>query len=125
MRTLLLDTAEWDLTLDASRNIAVASNPYALAQDAASAIRTYLGEVYYDTTLGIPYRTQIFGKTPQLSLLKAFLIQAAKTVPEVTGAQAFITELQDRVVRGQVQVTSAQTGQPVAAAFTVLNPQGA
>ncbi len=50
-----LDTVAWDLTVDTTGNIAVASNPYSMAQDAASAIRTFQGEVYYDTTLGIPF----------------------------------------------------------------------
>jgi hypothetical protein len=32
MRTLLLDTVAWDLVLDVNGNIAVADEPYALAQ---------------------------------------------------------------------------------------------
>ena len=52
--TLLLTPQTWDLTVDASNNIAVAAEPYALAQDAASAIRLFQGEDYYDTTRGIP-----------------------------------------------------------------------
>jgi hypothetical protein len=35
--------------LDAEGNIAVASEPYSLAQDAASAIKTFAGEVFWDT----------------------------------------------------------------------------
>ena len=41
-------------------NIAVADEPYALAQDAASAIRTFIGECYYDTTKGLPYFEKVF-----------------------------------------------------------------
>ena len=53
--TLLLDLTNWDLVLDVNGNIAIARPPYALAQDAASAVKTFQGECYYDTTLGIPY----------------------------------------------------------------------
>lgn len=122
--TLLLDQVAWDLVLDADGNIAVAGEPYSLAQDAASAIKTFLGEVYFDTTVGIPYLQQIFGKKPSIPLLKAQFEAAAKTVPGVASATCFIQAITDRTVSGQVQVTSAATGQVSVAAFAVINPQG-
>lgn len=124
MDTLLLDQVAWDLVLDAAGNIAKASEPYSLAQDAASVIRTYLGEVYFDTSVGLPYLQEIFGKVPSLALLKADMEAAAKTVPGVAAARVFISSTSDRVVSGQVQVSSAATGQVEAASFTVINPQG-
>lgn len=122
--TLLLDTETWDLVLDANGNIAVAAEPYALAQDAASAIKTFLGEVYWDTTVGVPYMTQILGKNIPLPLLKQLLIDAALTVPGVVSAQIFISSLTGRTLSGQVQVvsTGGQVSQP--AAFQAINPQG-
>lgn len=122
--TLLLDQVFWDLVLDANGNIAVAAAPYALAQDAASVIRTYLGEVYFDTTLGIPYLQQVFGRTPSLTLLKSQLEAAAETVPGVSDATVFLSSNEGRIVAGQVQVTSEATGQVSAATFTVIDPQG-
>lgn len=114
--TLLLDTVAWDLLVDANGNIAVAQEPYALAQDAASAIRTFLGEVWYDTSQGVPYFQNTLGKTPPLSLLKSQLVAAALTVPGVVKAQCFIQSIVKRDVRGQVQVTDA-AGNVTAAAF--------
>lgn len=122
--TILLDREAWDLVLDADGNIAAAAEPYSLAQDAASAIRTFLGEVYFDTAIGVPYLSKIFGKKPQLSLLKAEFERAARTVEGVAAAQCFLFELGERRVGGQIQVTSAQTGQTTAANFSVVNPQG-
>jgi len=116
MDTLLLDTQLWDLCKDAFGNIAVASDPYSMAQDAASAIRLFLGECYYDTTRGVRYFEDILGHTPPLPLLKAELSTAAETVPGVTYAQAFIAVNSDRVVTGQVQCTS------VAGDFSILGP---
>ena len=122
--TLLLDQETWDLTVDAQGNIAVASEPYSLAQDAASAIKTFLGEEYFDTTVGIPYLTQIFGiSPPPLTLIKESFITAALTVPGVVSAQVFITALTQRGLSGQVQIMSS-SGQMAAASFTVVNPQG-
>lgn len=97
-----LPTAPWDLLLDSSGNIALADRPYALAQDVASAIRTFLGECYYDTTLGVPYFTQILGHAPPLTLLKARLVAAALTVPGVVSAICTISAFAGRTVTGQV-----------------------
>ncbi len=113
--TLYLDPAAWDLRLDAAGNIAVATEPYRLAQDAASAIRTFLGECYYDTTIGVSYWADILGHNPPLQLIKADLVNAALTVPGVVAAQVFIVSA-DRAVSGQVQVTDA-AGNITAAAF--------
>lgn len=122
--TLLLDNELWDLVLDAHSDIAVAAEPYALAQDAASAIKTFLGECFWNTTVGVPYMTQILGRNPPISLLKQLLVDAAKTVPGVAAAKCFISSISDRGVAGQVQVTSAATGQTASASFIAFNPQG-
>lgn len=106
MDTLLLDQTAWDLVPDAAGNIAVASAPYALAQDAATAVRTFQGECWYDTTLGLPYTTQILGYSPiPYALIKAQCVAAAMTVPGIVSAQMFITSTADRVLTGQLQIT--------------------
>jgi hypothetical protein len=123
--TLLLDQQSWDLLLDANGNIAVASAPYALAQDAASAIKTFLGECYWDTTVGVPYLQQILGQRPPLALLKQQLTEAAESVlPANVTVNVFVTQLDGRVVTGQVQVTEPVTGTTMAATFSVVLPQG-
>ena len=122
--TLLLDTAAWDLCLDASGNIAVATSPYSLAQDAASAIETFLGECYWDTTVGVPYLTEILGKNIPLALLKQQLINAALTVPDVVSAQVFISSLTGRLLSGQVQVVSSSGQLSEPTSFSSTNPQG-
>ena len=116
-QTLLLDTVLWDLCVDSNGNIAVASEPYALAQDAASACRLFEGELWYDTTQGIPYWQAILGQMPPLAYLKAKYVAAALSVPDVKSAQVFIATItRDRVVSGQVQITGPGQ-QIVAAAF--------
>jgi hypothetical protein len=107
MNTIYLDPTSWDLVLDISGNIAMATEPYSLAQDAASAIRTFAGECWYNTSLGVPYWTQILGQRVPLELLRAELIEAAETVPDVVSAQVFFTSFENREVQGQVQVTNS------------------
>lgn len=105
MKTLLLDRTKWDLVIDVDGNIAVASDPYSQAQDAASEIKTFLGEVYYDTSKGIPYWTQILAQWPSAALVKQKLAAAALLVPGVETATVFLEGLgADRVLRGQVQI---------------------
>lgn len=116
MKTLLLDTDLWDLVLDASGNIAVADVPYALAQDAASAIRLFRGELWYDTEPGVPYFDQILGQFPPIALMKAEFEAAAMTVPGVVAARCYITSTDGRLVTGQVQVTD-RDGAITAAGF--------
>lgn len=124
MQTMLLDQQAWDLVVDARGNIAVASNPYSLAQDAASAIRTWSGECFWDTSLGIPYVGEVFGKNLPLPLLKQALIEEALTVPEVVSAQVFVSGITERTLAGQVQIISS-TGQTSApTTFVTINPQG-
>ena len=109
MKTLLLDTAEWDLCLDASGNIALAGEPYAIAQDVASAIKTFAGELYFGTAQGIPYFSQILGVRPSLQLVKAHMERVALTVPGVVAATCTFSSFQDRKLTGQIQIT-ANTG---------------
>ncbi len=105
MKTMLLD-ANWDITLDASGNLALASDPYSQAQDAASAIRLFRGELQYDTAQGIPYWQEILGKLPPIALMKTKFEQAALTVPGVVSALCLIDSIADRDVTGQVQITN-------------------
>lgn len=114
--SLLLDPDTWDLTASVGGNIAVASSALSLAQDAASAIRTFQGECYYDTSVGIPYWSEILGYAPPVALMKAWFVEAALTVPGVVDAVCYISSITDREVQGQVQVTDT-AGNITAAAF--------
>lgn len=114
--TLLLDGSAWDLVLDSSGNIAMAAPPYALAQDVASAMRLFLGELWYDTTKGVPYFEDVLGKLPPPSLLLGHLEAAALTVPGVVQAQCIIDAFDDREIRGRNQFID-ETGAANAVAF--------
>lgn len=103
--TLLLDLSTNDLTVDIDGNIAMASPPYSLAQDAGSAIKLFQGELYFDTSQGVPYFATILAKLPSLSYFKAQMVAAALTVPGVVAAQCFVSGIVNRRLTGQVQVT--------------------
>lgn len=100
--TLLLDVDPWDLTLDAKGNIALATPAYSLAQDVASAVKLFAGELWYDTTKGIPYFDDILGHLPPMSLFKQYIEDAALAVPGVVSVQVNFSALSNRTVTGQI-----------------------
>lgn len=105
MNTLYLDPQSWDLVLDAAGNIAMAKDPYAKAQDVASACRLFSGELYYDTEKGIPYFEETLGKKQSFALYRHRLIQAAMTVPGVAAADVEMDQMNDRVLSGRLKFT--------------------
>ena len=102
MNTLLLDRDQWDLVLDANGNIAMAKPDYALAQDGASAIKTFSGECYYDDTIGIPYFEDILGHLPPASLLLGYMENAVLSVPGVVQAKAIVQSANNGSIAGAV-----------------------
>lgn len=102
--TLLLDTATWDLTLDADNHIAVASAPYSVAQNVSNQCRQFRGDYIFDANDGVPM-SSILGETPSLALMKSDFAQAAGQVPATSNVVCFIESVTDRRVQGQVQAT--------------------
>lgn len=98
--TLLLDQTAWDLVLDAHGNIALAAPPYALAQDVASAARTFKGEVYYDTLLGVSY----FSDAPAAILTQQISDQAL-TISGVVSATTTVDSFDGETLIGSLTFT--------------------
>lgn len=88
--TWLLDWDTGDSCLDANGNVAVASAPYSIAQDVTTALRTFLGECWYDNTLGVAYWQGILGERPPASYIIAQLEGQALLVPDVATADATV-----------------------------------
>jgi len=106
--TLLLDLDNWDLVADANGNIAIADEPYALAQDVATAIKTFLKDLYFNQTDGIDYFGRILGHTPPLQVFQQLMVSAALSAsPDVVTAECNITAFDDstRTATGQVIFT--------------------
>lgn len=116
MNTLLLTLDQWDLVVDANGNIAIASEPYSIEQDVASACRTFVGDVWYNQAAGIPYFAQILGQTPPLSLIKQWLQSQAAQIPGCNNPIVYISSVSGRTVTGQVQFTNS-SGQPQTVSF--------
>jgi hypothetical protein len=104
--TWLIDWESGGICLDANGNIAVASAPYSIAQDAATQMSTFRGECWYDTTQGVPWWQQIAGKRPPASLIASLYEAQVLLVPDVESAVATIAGVNaQRGVIGQMLVT--------------------
>ena len=114
MKTLLLDRSQWDLVKGLDGSIAVASDPYSIIQDAASAARTFRGEVWYDVSLGVPFFEEILGHQPALEVVRALIVAEVEAVPGVASATLFVRGVKGRTLTGQIQVTTT-TGQKLVA----------
>lgn len=98
---------DWDLSLDGSGNILVIDGPAAVAMDVACACQVFLGECYYDNTLGIPYQTNILGRSFSGSYLAQKLQQEAKKIIAVKDALAIVTiDRTTRKVNATIRVTT-------------------
>ncbi len=111
MHQSLLLSSSWDLTLDGAGNIAVGDSDISIAQDVASACRTFLGECWYDNSLGMPYWQSILGKYPSGSLVSAKLIGQALLIQDVEAATVPALNLSNRAMTGTmvIQDTGGQT----------------
>lgn len=103
--TLLLDQSAWDLVLDSNGNIAMGSSSYGIAQDVASALRTFKGECLYNTDLGVPYWQSILGKLPPTQYVKTQMEAQALTVANTVTASVTFTQFSDRSLVGECLVT--------------------
>lgn len=122
MNTLKLDPASWDLVIDGLGNLAVETGMMAIAQDVASACRTFLGEPWYDTTLGIPYTDRILGYLPPVSFLQAQFEGQGMKVPQVAQVRAFLDPLTSaRTLTGRLEITSV-AGQSALASGAIALP---
>lgn len=113
MDTLLLDTPTWDLTTDSSGSLAttgdadrnaVQGGALRLAQDVATRVSSWRGEVYYDTTQGIPYDA-ILGQYPNLVVLQQTYSEEALKVPGCATALAQLSfDRSGRALGGTISV---------------------
>lgn len=117
MNTTLQLSSSWDLMLDGHGNIAMIGDSAAIAQDVGSAVYTFLGEVWFNTSVGLPYFAQILGQPLNAPLFSSLYNQIALTVPNVVKAQTTFTALTPtRRLSGTIKVIDT-AGQAIDAQF--------
>jgi hypothetical protein len=96
------------LTADSSGNIALADPDLSVAQDVACSILLFKGELYYDTTQGVPYYQTVFKQNYSGSLISNILRQIALQTTNVADAQVNITNFDytTRKLTGKILITT-------------------
>ena len=103
-KSLPLDTTSWDLVLDGAGNLNLTDEDNSIAQDVASAVRTFLGECWYNNLLGMPYFQSILGKLPPASLVISKITQQALTIVNVQTVKVIGLRLNDRRLTGTIVI---------------------
>lgn len=105
--TLFLMPTTWDLCLDTSGNIAIATSEYQQAQDIASSCRVFLKDDYYNQQDGIPYLEEIMGKSSYpISLYQRNLFDRSMLVNGVVSVDVQLKTFQDRILEGAIIFTN-------------------
>lgn len=73
-----------DIYLDSSNNIAMAYDQEALLQQCAEASKTLLGELIFNTDIGIPYQEAVWIGVPNIQQFQASLRAAFLSIDGVT-----------------------------------------
>lgn len=103
-RSLYLNPETWDIGLDALNNLAIVGNPYACAQDAATACSTFRGECIYQLDVGVPYNEQILGQNPGTGRIQTWLENEALSLPHIVNASATVVTGEARAATGVIVI---------------------
>ena len=105
--TLFLHPEKWDLCLDTSGNLAIATDEYQQAQDIASSCRVFLKDDYYNQQDGIPYLEEIMGKSAYpISLYQRNLYDRAMLVDGIVSVDVRLKSFKERVLEGDIIFTN-------------------
>lgn len=108
--TSLRLTPDWDLQLDDMGNIATVDGSLQIAQDVATSCRVWKGEVLYDVERGVPYKEDIMGQKPNLSLLQADLETEAKRIKGVASVEVVVDSFNEHRIVPDIRIT-LETGE--------------
>ena len=101
-----LNTSSWDVYLDQNGDMFLGDEDSSIAQDVASAVRTFEGECWYNTELGMPYFQSIFGRSPPNSLVVSNITTQAFTIDGVNSVNVSGIGLQGRNLKGVITLNA-------------------
>lgn len=103
--TSLKLTQSWDLQLDDMGNIATVNGGLQTAQDVATSCRVWKGEALYDKERGVPYKEDIMGQRPNLTLLQSDFETEAKRIEGVAFVEVVIDSFNNRKLVPDIRIT--------------------
>ena len=103
MKTIALDT-NWDIGIDNLRNIATVSGNDRLAQDVASSVRVFKGELPFDIDRGVNYAKPDENR----ETLNYEMNEQARLVEGVADSVVVFEKLENRTLKPVVYVTNEE-----------------
>ena len=103
MKTIALDK-NWDIGIDSLRNISTVSGNERLAQDVASSVRVFKGELPFDIDRGVNYAKPDENR----ETLNYEMNEQARLVEGVADSVVIFEELKDRTLKPVVYVTNEE-----------------
>lgn len=119
--TMNLATNDLDFT---GGNLSLASGIDEIVQNWQQRLQVWSGEWFLDTSQGVPYRQQVFVKSPNLDLIQSALVSESLKVPgiyQITNL-SYQFDSTDRVLSVSMEAQSIN-GDPVTAQTTIALPQ--
>ncbi len=89
MKDLKLDPVTWDLAVE-DHDLAFVEGVDRVVQSLKIRLRTYLGEFFLDTTVGVPYFQDVLVKNPDLNNIEAVLRSIILEDAEITEVTSFV-----------------------------------
>ena len=103
--TLMLDDS-WDITLNSDGKIKVATDAYAIAQNASNAVRLFKNDAYFNASKGIPHFDIELGHSrAAVPVIESQMKKAMLAVEGVADAVAVLKIDKDRVAGGSAYIT--------------------
>lgn len=103
--TLMLDDS-WDITLNSDGKIKVATDAYAIAQNASNAVRLFRNDAYFNASKGIPHFDIELGHSrAAVPVIESHMKKAMLAVEGVADAVAVLEVDKDRVAGGSAYIT--------------------
>lgn len=93
-----------DLYLDANGNLAIVSNLNAVLQGCEQAVKTQLGELVLQTTLGVPYFDAVYTGVPNINAFNAAIRSAITSIPGVVQVVSLDIEQNGDVLNYTAQI---------------------
>lgn len=100
---------KWDIFVDANGNIATSEDAYAIAQNAANAVRLFTDDAYFNRTRGIPHFDIELGEkdAPARSTLTNRIRKAVLAVEGVSDVEVNLEYNEEtRVYGGDIIITT-------------------
>jgi len=105
MKTFATDFETNDLYLDGTHSIATRSDIDAVLNVVENSLRTLMGEIQLNTTLGVPYFETILQiQSPDVAVWEGYMIQEAEKVDGVIRVNSMRSKIENNILTYEMEI---------------------